>query len=181
LSLLNAMGASPDGRSIFTGTGFSCHGLNYEECETPGAVGAFDRTSTTGALTYRGCSGRPDVCGDLPSLGVIQGIGVSPDGDSLYVASSYLCDDSGCVGANALARFQRDPDTGTLSYRGCVTGDKTAGPSGSGSCAEIPSATADGFKSGLGAQRRSPSVPTEGPCTSHLSLTPPWPRSPEIR
>jgi len=146
LSLLNAMAASPDGRSIFTGTGFSCHGLNFERCEVPGSVGAFDRASRTGALAYRDCFGRADACGELPGLGDIDGMAVSPDNNSLYVASRLICDDAGCQGANSLAGFQRDPDTRTLSYRGCVTGDETAG----GFCTEIPSATADGFKSGLG-------------------------------
>jgi DNA-binding beta-propeller fold protein YncE len=139
------MAASPDGGSVFTGTGFSCEGLDDERCEAPGAVGAFDRAHATGALTYGSCI----ACVPAADLGVVGGMAVSPDSNSLYVASSAICDVSTCHGVNALARFQRDQDSGALTYRGCVTGDESAGPSGSGSCSEIPSATFDGSGSGL--------------------------------
>jgi hypothetical protein len=61
-----------------------------------------------------------------------------------------------------MATFARNPVTGSLAYEGCITGSKPAGPSGSGACAEIPSATNDGYglDSGLGALRSVEVSPT---------------------
>ena len=69
-------------------------------------------------------------------------LAVSADSKSLYATTSY--------GGDSLARLHRNPTTGALTYRGCITGDAALGPSGSGACAEIPSATPDGSSSGLG-------------------------------
>src|SRR4029079_680213 len=83
-------------------------------------------------------------------LGDIQSLVVSPDGKSMYAASPYRpCGDETCYGGDALARFDRNPTTGEITYRGCITGDKRSGPSGSGACAQTPDATADGSGSGL--------------------------------
>jgi WD40-like Beta Propeller Repeat len=67
---------------------------------------------------------------------------VSPDGRSLYLVS-------GSFHGAVVARFARDPATGALAYQGCVTGDLEAGPSGPAACAPLPTATKDGYGSGI--------------------------------
>ena len=65
---------------------------------------------------------------------------VSADGRSLYTASVF--DD-------AVAVFDREPATGRLTYRGCITGEAQSGPGGTGACTEIPRASPGGTNSGL--------------------------------
>ena len=67
---------------------------------------------------------------------------ISPDGRFLYVTSGDFHDAT-------LARFSRDPLSGEPTYVDCLTGDLGAGPAGTGACAPIPSATRDGYGSGL--------------------------------
>lgn len=67
---------------------------------------------------------------------------ISPDGHSLYVTS-------GDFHGAAVARFARDPLSGALTYVDCLSGDRGAGPGGTGACALIPSAVRDGYGSGL--------------------------------
>jgi DNA-binding beta-propeller fold protein YncE len=67
---------------------------------------------------------------------------ISPDGRSLYVAS-------GDFHGATLARFARDPISGALTYDDCLSGARGAGPAGTGACSLIPSATRDGYGSGL--------------------------------
>jgi DNA-binding beta-propeller fold protein YncE len=67
---------------------------------------------------------------------------ISPDGRSLYVTS-------GDFHGATVARFARDPISGDLTYGDCLSGDRSAGPSGTGACSLIPSATRDGYGSGL--------------------------------
>lgn len=67
---------------------------------------------------------------------------ISPDGRSLYVTS-------GDFHGATVARFARDPASGALSYGDCVSGDQGAGPGGTGACSLIPSATREGYGSGL--------------------------------
>lgn len=68
-----------------------------------------------GELTYAGCvTDAATGCattsvGSIPSVG---GIAVSPDGRSLYVTS---------FSASTVTRFDRDPATGALTPRGCLT------------------------------------------------------------
>src|SRR5204862_5236392 len=81
-----------------------------------------------------------------------QSLAVSADGKSLYTASA--------LGA-AVARFDRSQATGATSYKGCITGDTDLGPSGSGACVQIPSATPGGDNSGLGFLS-SPAVSADG-------------------
>ena len=140
-----AVAVSADGRSVYTASA------------SDAAVARFDRDPTTGALSYQGCiTGSTAVgpsgsgaCAEIPSatsFGANSGlfgpvsVAVSADGSSLYVASA---------GDAAVARFDRDPSTGALSYQGCITGSTAVGPSGSGACAEIPSAASLGANSGL--------------------------------
>ena len=46
-------------------------------------------------------------------------------------------------------RFDRNPTTSGLAYEGCFTADTLTGPSGSGACSEIPSASEWAYHSGL--------------------------------
>ena len=73
----------------------------------------------------------------------------SSDGKSFYAGSTQFCGVLACSGSDAIAEFVRDTATGVLAYEACVTGSKGSGASGSGACAEIPSATPDGDASGL--------------------------------
>jgi len=168
-SSLNALALSPEGRSLYAGAGVECLGNDDYRCYATAAVDRFKRDSKTGALDYRNClTAATEVqagCAELPAatehafgapLGDISSMVVSPEGNSLYVASSdpqcYFSDSEDqdvCVGSDALARFDRDPDTGAITYADCITGDRRSGPTGSGACMEIPTATDDGFGSGL--------------------------------
>lgn len=67
---------------------------------------------------------------------------ISPDGRSLYVAS-------GDFHGATLARFVRDPSSGALGYGDCLSGARSAGPAGTGACSLTPSATREGYGSGL--------------------------------
>jgi hypothetical protein len=67
---------------------------------------------------------------------------ISPDGRSLYLVS-------GSFHGSVIARFSRDPLTGTLTYTDCLTGDTDPSPTGVLSCTLIPGATHGGYGSGL--------------------------------
>jgi hypothetical protein len=67
---------------------------------------------------------------------------ISPDGRSLYVTSGDFHDAT-------VARFARDPVSGDLTYIDCLSGDRGAGPTGTGACSLIASATRSGYGSGL--------------------------------
>jgi hypothetical protein len=141
---------SPDGRSLYTGSVRSC---DQYDCYGSTAVARFDRNPNTGALTYRGCitgdkrsgpsgSGACTAISSATREGNHSGLdggtlASSPDGKTLY------------VGGSDVARLQRNTSAGELSYQDCITGDKRSGPSGSGACDAIPSATKDGSRSGL--------------------------------
>src|SRR4029077_8394738 len=73
-------------------------------------------------------------------LDELRSLALSADGKSLYVTAA--ADD-------AVARFDRDPATGALSYQGCFTGETETGPTGTAACAQIGSATSAGTDSGL--------------------------------
>jgi hypothetical protein len=153
---------SPDGQSLYTGIGIPCDKLE-DYCSADATIGRFDLEPPTGSLDYRSCvtgvADRRTTCTQIPhaapgavgaGLGDIQSLVVSPDGNSMYAASpNPICGDADCYGGNALASFDRDPGTGAITYRGCITGDRRSGPSGSGACSDIPSASADGAASGL--------------------------------
>jgi hypothetical protein len=155
------LAASPDGSSLYAGSGIWCDGQDVY-CYPSATVGSFSSDSATGGLDYRDCAtGVKDAVGNCKQiagatpdaldagLGDVQALVVSPDGTSVYAASPYhVCGDD-CYGGNALARFDRDPATGAITYQGCITGDKRSGPAGSGACADSPDATADGSGSGL--------------------------------
>ena len=110
-----------------------------------------------GDLAYRTClTGEmetgpdgADSCAPVPGiaqnpvdsgLNNLRSLVASADGTSVYTASA--ADD-------AVAHFERDPDTGVLTYRECLTGAAESGPSGSGACEEVPTASQFGENSGL--------------------------------
>lgn len=140
LDNLRAIVESPDGRSLYVIAG------------NDAAVAHFDRDPATGVLTYRSCiSGEiatvpagTNACaaietvspaGQNSGLDTVQSLALSPDGKSLYTASRL--DD-------AVAHFDRDPVTGVLTYRGCISGETE-----SSICVQIGSATPSGTDSGL--------------------------------
>jgi DNA-binding beta-propeller fold protein YncE len=98
----------------------------------------------TGDSFLRECTNVPGAqsnAGDSPiSHPTAQAI--SPDGRSLYLTS-------GDFHGATVARFIRDPLTGALSYGDCLSGELGAGPGGTGACSLIPSATREGYGSGL--------------------------------
>src|SRR6266511_874667 len=103
LDRATGVAASPDGRSV------------YVTSLQDRAVVRFDRDTATGALTGQGCIA--DV-GDAAGCGTTQqglasanGVAVSPDGRSAYVAGF---DD------DAIVRFDRDTATGALTGQGCI-------------------------------------------------------------
>jgi hypothetical protein len=159
---VTTMTLSPGGGSLYTGSGIWCDGQG-DTCYPSATVGRFDSDSDTGSLDYRDCvTGLKDAVGNCQEiqgatpyaldtgLGDLTSLVVSPDGRSLYAASPYRpCGDETCYGGDALARFDRNPTTGAITYRGCITGDKRSGPSGSGACTQTPDATANGSGSGL--------------------------------
>lgn len=121
---------SPDGRSV------------YVLARGDDAVAHFQR-ATNGDLEYVGCLSANTAAVGACSLivgasanGTDSGmnnpndLAISPDGLSLYVASS---------GDDAVAHFARDAETGGLIYKGCLTSDSSVPP-----CAEIAGSTPGG-------------------------------------
>jgi DNA-binding beta-propeller fold protein YncE len=90
------------------------------------------------------CAQVPGATSNAPEAPISQptAAALSPDGRFLYVVS-------GDFHASVVARFGRDPLSGTLTYLDCLTGDEAAGPAGPGGCALIPTASREGYGSGL--------------------------------
>lgn len=107
---------SPDGRSVYVGAFFA------------NAVSTFVRDPSTGTLTQpsdaTGCVVNAPTYGCTTGLALAapEGMAISADGTSVYVASAL---------ANALVSFARDPSTGTLTQAtdgsGCVVNAPLAG------------------------------------------------------
>jgi DNA-binding beta-propeller fold protein YncE len=114
---------SPDGASVYVAAAFDDATVADDS-----AIVRFDRDTATGALTPQGCisdAGDPAGCGATQQgLGGASGVAVSPDGDSVYVASHRACTptDYGdyCDGDNAIVRLDRDAATGALTQQGCI-------------------------------------------------------------
>src|SRR4029453_4879394 len=70
----------------------------------------------------------------------LRAVAVSADDTSVYASSP--ADD-------ALARFDRDPATGAITYQSCITAETQTGPTGTSACAQIASAASFGTNSGL--------------------------------
>jgi DNA-binding beta-propeller fold protein YncE len=113
----DAVVVSADGRSVYVAS------LDSD------AVAIFDRDPMTGALTQKageaGCAsetGPSGVCADAMAIDAPQDVAVSPDGRSVYTASSV---------SDAVAVFDRDPATGALTQKagmaGCVSDTGSGG------------------------------------------------------
>jgi 6-phosphogluconolactonase (cycloisomerase 2 family) len=98
----------------------------------------------TGDKFLDACTQIPGATSNAPEAPISQptATALSPDGRFLYVVS-------GDFHGSVIARFARDPLSGALTYLDCLTGDEEAGPAGPGGCALIPSATREGYGSGL--------------------------------
>lgn len=133
---------SPDGRFV------------YVAARADAAVSTFARAAD-GSLSFQGCltggitaviSGFASVCTAVgpdnshgSGLRGVKRIVISPDGTSLYASSP---------GKSSVAEFQRDPVSGQLAYRGCITAESRGlGPGNP--CRPIPTAEEAGFDSGM--------------------------------
>jgi DNA-binding beta-propeller fold protein YncE len=103
---------SPDGRNVYVGSFFG------------NGVASFSRAAGSGALTQlsgtAGCivDGGAEGCASGSELGSIEGLAVSGDGASVYAAAAV---------SNAVDVLTRDPSTGALTQRGCVTDAQAEG------------------------------------------------------
>jgi len=121
----SSVAVSPDGDNVYTAARDS------------DAVARFERDPDTGALDFSDCVSETGTGGDCEDGKALDGatfVDVSPDGESVYVAS---------VVSDAVAAFERDRDGGELDQLsdpdGCVseTGRSVAGdPETSGDCGE---------------------------------------------
>ena len=132
----------------------------YSSSPKTSSVAEFRRDPATGALAYSGCitgeygrgTGPGDPCTPIPTavdvgfdsgMWLIKQLQISPDGRSLYGLSR---------GDDAVDSFSRDPATGILTYRGCLTGssDLAEDIGNPNPCTPLPGATPHGDGSGLG-------------------------------
>ena len=94
---------SPDGRQVFV------------TAESIGGVTAYARDPADGRLTPQSClldkAPKGGSCASAPNLDGAAASAISPDGKTLFVAST---------GDQALALFARNADTGALTPSGCV-------------------------------------------------------------
>ncbi len=98
----------------------------------------------TGNTFVDACTAVPGATANAPEAPISYptAAAISPDGRFLYLVS-------GNFHASVIARFARDPIAGTVTYKGCLTGDLAAGLAGPGGCSQLASATGEGFGSGL--------------------------------
>jgi 6-phosphogluconolactonase (cycloisomerase 2 family) len=120
LDLVDGVAVSHDGRFVYTTSG-----VNGGDSTVMG----FARDPLTGSLSFSSCvtgstemnADNPGVCTMLPgappnptmsspALDFPTGIAISPNDRFLYVTMEF-----------GIAAFQRDPASGTLSFRGCLT------------------------------------------------------------
>lgn len=113
----SSVATSPDGKNVYAGA------------DLDSAVAAFGRDGT-GALSFAGCISGSNAAGSCTKLGsaTVNGLGsglagakvaISPDGKNVYAISNF--DDS-------IATFDRNTNSGSLSFGGCITGDSSLGP-----------------------------------------------------
>jgi len=110
LGKANDVAVTPDGKTVLV-TGYSDN-----------ALVVFDRSTATGVLTYsQTFSDDSEEGGTIETFLGPQGIAVSPDGTNVYV-NAYT--------DSALVVFDRDTDTGTLSYSTTITDTELLNPYG---------------------------------------------------
>jgi len=104
-----SLAVSPDGNSVYV--------VSLDDS----AIVRFKRKGS-GELIPKGCiqdndSGVDQCSEEADALNAAAGVAVSPDGLDVYVTS---------LGDAAVTHFDRDPDTGALTFVGCI--DDTSGP-----------------------------------------------------
>jgi 6-phosphogluconolactonase (cycloisomerase 2 family) len=116
---------APDGRHVYFGSGGSTF-LPPSDSERPAALATLERDGATGQLRPAGCIAQ-DAAGCAPARAMdrwIAGVAVSPDGRSVYVASSV---EIGEDFSSTIAVFARDPVSGALTQlpgaAGCVASE----------------------------------------------------------
>ena len=97
---------SPDGKFVYV-TSYDSSG-----------IAIFARSQTTGSLKQVGCVRAVRTCASARgfALGGAAALAITPDGNNVYLAAPD---------ADAVSEFARDPDTGALSFIGCVSDDGT--------------------------------------------------------
>ncbi len=90
----------------------------YAVSSSDNGVVAFQRNTKTGALKPKGCiaasGANPGGCTKTtPELGYPIDIAVAPDGTSVYVPA---------LNSSSLVIFHRNPETGALTAKGCISG-----------------------------------------------------------
>jgi DNA-binding beta-propeller fold protein YncE len=89
--------------------------------------------ATVGELTFQSCIANSGLNGCINpphnSFNGASGVAVSPDGTSVYVASTS---------ADSVTHLARDPATGSLTYQGCIANG------GANGCAAAPQSSLDG-------------------------------------
>ena len=88
--------------------------------------------AATGDLSVAQCfddddTGTEAACTNQTALDGPEGVAVSPDGRSVYVASLF---------EDAIVRYDRNPATGALTFVDCFDDDDTGGETGA--CTEVP-------------------------------------------
>src|SRR5208282_456403 len=111
-----AVAVSPDGLNVYVVAGV----VGPTVASSFGALAILKREPATGAISEVGCwssdgtngvDGASGVCTPTPSLLGADGVAVSPNGLSVFVASSY---------SGAVVAFARNPSDGSLTRLGCV-------------------------------------------------------------
>ncbi len=145
LANIASLAVSPDGRfayvaaageaAVATMVRAADGSLSFRDCVSGGSSGFVV------ALTSP-CTMLPTAA-DNPHWSGLRGVSqvvISADGTSLYTSSPKT---------SSVAEFRRDPTTGALSYRGCITGEYGRGTGPGDPCAPIPTAQEAGFDSGM--------------------------------
>ena len=137
---LRSVAVSRDGRSLYVVSRFDAAiTLLPLKAGAPRCLSA-DEATAGGSFCHP--IGVPAAGAAQTGFDAPESVLVSRDGKSVYVSSANDA---------AVTRFKRNGTTGRLTHRGCITGEVESGPTpeGSGACAAIPSATTNGFDSGL--------------------------------
>lgn len=140
-----SLAISPDGRFVYVAARGDAGvatlvrrrngSLAFRDCLTGGISGFV-------AGLRSACALLADASGN-PTATILRGISrivLSPDGTSLYASSPRRA---------AIAEFQRDPLSGALSYRGCVTGEYGRPGTAGLACTPVPGAREAAFGSGM--------------------------------